>query len=54
MGPLFRPLRNNRTGTLGKTITADMAYKLCEHCMARIYDHRKTVSEDSPVFKVSY
>jgi integrase len=27
-GPLFRPIRNNRTGTLVKAITADMIYKL--------------------------
>jgi hypothetical protein len=39
--------RHNRTGTLGKAITANIA-------MTRIYDHRKTLSKDSPVFKVSY
>ncbi|SCX56238.1 site-specific integrase [Nitrosospira sp. Nsp1] len=27
-GPLFRPVRNNCTGTLNKAITADIAYKL--------------------------
>jgi integrase/recombinase XerD len=27
-GPLFRPIRNNRTGTLHTAITADMVYKL--------------------------
>jgi site-specific recombinase XerD len=27
-GPLFRPIRNNRTSILGKAITADMVYKL--------------------------
>lgn len=27
-GPLFRLIRNNRTGTLNKAITADMVYKL--------------------------
>jgi site-specific recombinase XerD len=27
-GPLFRPIRNNRTGTMNKAITADMVYKL--------------------------
>jgi hypothetical protein len=26
--PLFRPIRNNRTGTLVKAITEDMIYKL--------------------------
>ena len=94
-GALFRPIRNNRTGTLHTAITADMIYKLVrfysaalgftigahslrataatnaldheadiakvqdwwEHAdiaIMRIYDHRKTRSEDSPTFKVSY
>jgi integrase/recombinase XerD len=94
-GPLFRPIRNNRAGTLNKAITPDMVYKLVRaYCAApgfeigahvfrataatnalnhqadivkvrewlghaniartRIYDHRKTGSEDSPTFKVNY
>jgi integrase len=27
-GPLFRPIRNNRTGDLSKAITPDLAYKI--------------------------
>jgi hypothetical protein len=54
VGPLFRPLRNNRTGTLGKVIQQIWFINCANIAMTRIYDHRKTLSEDSRMFKVSY
>ena len=47
-GALFRPIRNNRTGTLHTAITADMVYKLvrCVFCCAGIQDRGACATGD--------
>jgi len=57
--PLFRPLKNNRTGTLEKHLEPGSVYRNiwlghANVSTTRLYDRRKSKPEDSPTFHVKY